>query len=54
MRKRPLKGYLLLLLLLLKEVRNERLGESGIHNISPQTPAHKYHFIERKNRKGQQ
>ena len=40
------------LLLLLKKVSSARLRESGIHPISPKTPASQYHPIDRKKRKG--
>ena len=43
---------LLLLLLLLKKVGSARLRESGIHPISPKTPAPQYQPIGRKKRKG--
>ena len=43
---------LLLLLLLLKKVGSARLRESGIHLISPKTPAPQYQPIDRKKRKG--
>ena len=43
---------LLLLLLLLKKVGTARLRESGIHPISPKTPAQQYQPIDRKKRKG--
>ena len=43
---------LLLLLLLLKKVGSARLRESGIHPISPKTPAPQYHSIDRTKRKG--
>ena len=42
----------LLLLLLLKKVSSARLRESGIHPISPKTPAPQYQPIDRKKRKG--
>ena len=40
------------LLLLLKKVGSERLRESGIHPVSPKTPAPQYQPIDRKKRKG--
>ena len=40
------------LLLLLKKVGSARLRESGIHPISPKTPAPQYHPIDRKKRNG--
>ena len=40
------------LLLLLKKVGSARLRESGIHPISPKTPAPQYQPIDRKKRKG--
>ena len=40
------------LLLLLKKVGSSRLRESGIHPISPKTPAPQYQPIDRKKRKG--
>ena len=40
------------LLLLLKNVGTARLRESGIHPISPKTPAPQYQPIDRKKRKG--
>ena len=43
---------LLLLLLLLKKVGSASLRESGIHPISPQTPAPQYQPVDRKKRKG--
>ena len=43
---------MLLLLLLLKKVGSARLGESGIHPISPNTPVAQYQPIDRKKRKG--
>ena len=39
-------------LLLLKKVGSARLWESGIHSISPKTPAPQYQPIDRKKRKG--
>ena len=45
---------LLLLLLLLKEVGNARLGERDYHPISPKTPTPQHQPIERKKRKGKQ
>ena len=42
----------LLLLLLEEEVGSARLRESGIHPISPKTPAPQYQPIDRKKRKG--
>ena len=44
--------YLLLLLLLLKKVGSARLIESGIHPISPKTPATQYQPIDGRKRKG--
>ena len=41
----------LLLLLLLKKVGSAKLRESGIHPISPMTPASQYQPIDRKKRK---
>ena len=41
-----------LLLLLLKKVGSAWLRESGIHPISPKTPAPQYQPIDRKKRKG--
>ena len=41
-----------LLLLLLREVGNARLGESDFHPIRPKTPAPQYQPIERKKRMG--
>ena len=38
----------LLLLLLFKKVGSARLRESGIHPISPKTPAPQYQPIDRK------
>ena len=43
---------LLLLLLLFKKVGSARLRESGIHPISPKTPAPQYQPIDKKKRKG--
>ena len=43
---------LLLLLILLKKVGSARLRESGIHPISPKTPAPQYQPIDKKKRKG--
>ena len=43
---------LILLLLLLKKVGSARHRESGIHPISPKTPAPQYQPIDRKKRKG--
>ena len=40
-----------LLLLLINKVGNARLRESGIHPISPKTPAPQYQPIDRKKRK---
>ena len=40
-----------LLVLLLKKVGSARLRESGIHSISPKTPAPQYQPIDRKKRK---
>ena len=48
----PTGDMLLLLLLLFKKVGSARLRESGIHPISPKTPAPKYQPIDRKKRKG--
>ena len=42
----------LLLLLVVKQVGSARLRESGIHPISPKTPAPQYLPIYRKKRKG--
>ena len=39
-------------ILLLKKVGIARLRESGIHPISPKTPAPQYQPIDRKKRKG--
>ena len=50
----PWQYYVLLLLLLLKEVGNARLGESDWHPISPKTPTPQHQPIERKKRKGKQ
>ena len=47
-----LSQFLLLLLLLLKNVSSARLEESDIHSISPKTPAPQYQPIDRKKRKG--
>ena len=47
-----LPSLLLLLLLLFKKVGSARLRESGIHPISPKTPAPQYQPIDRKKRKG--
>ena len=47
-----LSGLLLLSLLLLKKVGSARLRQSGIHPISPKTPAPQYQSIDRKKRKG--
>ena len=44
-------NHLALLLLLLKIVGNARMGENGLHYISPKTPATQYQPIERKKRK---
>ena len=41
-----------LLLLLLKKVGSARLRESGMHPISPKTPAPQYQPIDRKKRMG--
>ena len=43
---------MLFLLLLLKKVGSARLRESGIHPISPKTPAPQYQPIDRKKKKG--
>ena len=51
-RVRAILTSLLLLLLLLKNVGSTRLRESGIHSISPKTPAPQYQTIDRKKRKG--
>ena len=48
----PMPAWLLLLLLLLKKVGSARLRESGIHPISPKTPAPQYQPIDRKKRTG--
>ena len=40
------------ILLLLKKVGSARLRKSGIHPISPKTPAPQYQPIDRKKRKG--
>ena len=42
----------LLSLLLLKKVGSARLRESGIHPISPKTPATQYQPIDKNERKG--
>ena len=44
--------FTLLLLLLLKKVGSGRKRDSGIHPISPKTPAPQYQPIDRKQRKG--
>ena len=49
---RTIIQHLLLLLLLLKKVGSARLRESGIHPISPKTPAPQYQPIDRKKTKG--
>ena len=46
------KLKILLLLLLFKKVGSARLRESGIHPISPKTPAPQYQPIDRNKRKG--
>ena len=43
--------YVLLLLLLLKEVGSARLRESDIHPISPKTPGKQYYPTDRNERK---
>ena len=49
----PLGAFgVLFLLLLLKKVGSARLRESGIHPISPKTPAPQYKPIDRKKKKG--
>ena len=40
------------LLLLLENVGSARLRDSGIHPLSPKTPAPQYQPIDRKKRKG--
>ena len=45
-------GYIILLLLLLKEVGNARLRESDLHSNGPKTPAPQYQPLDRKKRKG--
>ena len=44
--------YMLLLLLLLKNIGNARPGEGDWHPISPKTPAPHYQPIKEKKRKG--
>ena len=51
-RVRPRHKSNSLLLLLLKKVGSARLRESGIHPITPKTPAPQYQPIDRKNRNG--
>ena len=43
---------IVLLLLLLKKVGSARLRDSGIHPISPETPAPQYQPIDKKKKKG--
>ena len=45
-------SYILLLFYYLKKVGSARLRESGIHPLSPKTPAPQYQPIDRKKRKG--
>ena len=51
-RYRAIKTWNSLQLLLLKEVGSARLRDSGMHPISPKTPAPQYQPIDRKKRKG--